>query len=172
MHWHRWNNNDMTNETNQQRRSLIKGAISASTLALVASSGLLLPRRILAHWPGDAFTAATVEDALQALLGQAEIADDKQIRFDLGAPPTYAVNGASVPVEVSSELPNVERIAILVDKNPNPLAMSVELTPDVALPFKSMIKVAEDSEIIAVVRADGQLYRTSRDIAVDIGGCA
>jgi sulfur-oxidizing protein SoxY len=50
--------------------------------------------------------------------------------------------------------------------------MSIDLTPDVALPFKSMIKVAEDSEVIAVVRADGKLYRTSRDIAVDIGGCA
>lgn len=162
----------MTNETNQHRRSLLKGAISASTLALVASSGLMLPRRLLAHWPSDAFTADTVEDALKALLGQAQVADDKQISFKVGAPPSYAVNGASVPVEVRSELPNVERIAILVEKNPNPLAMSVDLTPDVALPFKSMIKVAEDSEIIAVVRADGQLYRTSRKIAVDIGGCA
>lgn len=162
----------MTNDTNHHRRSLIKGAISASTLALVASSGLILPRRVLAHWPSDAFTAETVEDALKALLGQAEIADDKQISFKVGAPPSYAVNGASVPVELRSELANIERIAILVDKNPNPLALSAELTPDVALPFKSMIKVAEDSEVIAVARADGKLYRTSREIAVDIGGCA
>ena len=162
----------MTNDTNQHRRSLIKGAISASTLALVACSGLILPQRVLAHWPSDAFTAETVEDALKALLGQAEIADDKQISFKLGAPPSYAVNGAAVPVEVRSELPNIERIAILVEKNPNPLAMSVDLTPDVALPFKSMIKVAEDSNVIAIVRADGKLYKTSREIAVDIGGCA
>lgn len=162
----------MTHQADPKRRSFIKGAISASTLALVASSGLLLPRRLLAHWPSDAFTAETVEDALLALLGEAEVANDKQIAFKLGAPPSYAVNGASVPVEIRSELANVERIAILVDKNPNPLAMSIDLTPDVTLPFKSMIKVAEDSEVIAVVRADGKLYRTSRDIAVDIGGCA
>lgn len=162
----------MTKYADPHRRSLIKGAISATTLALVASSGLLLPRRILAHWPSDAFTAETVEDALRALLGEADVADDKQISFKVGAPPSYAVNGASVPVEIRSTLSNIERIAVLVDKNPNPLAMSVEMSPDVALPFKSMIKVAEDSEVIAVVRADGKLYKTSREIAVDIGGCA
>lgn len=162
----------MNKQADLQRRALVKGVISASTLAMVASSGLLLPRRLLAHWPSDAFTAETVEDALRALLGDAEVADDKQITFKLGAPPSYAVNGASVPVEIHSSLSQIERIAILVDKNPNPLAMSLDLTPDVALPFKSMIKVAEDSEVIAVVRADGKLYKTTREIAVDIGGCA
>jgi sulfur-oxidizing protein SoxY len=35
-----------------------------------------------------------------------------------------------------------------------------------------MLKVAEDSEIIAMVRADGKLYRTSRYVEIDIGGCA
>jgi sulfur-oxidizing protein SoxY len=162
----------MTKQADLQRRKLVKGAISASTLAMVASSGLLLPRRLLAHWPSDAFTAQSVEDALLALLGEADVADDTQIKFKVGAPPSYAVNGASVPVEIHSSLSNIERVAILVDKNPNPLALSVEFTPDVALPFKSMIKVAEDSEVIAVVRADGKLYRTTREIAVDIGGCA
>lgn len=161
----------MTTPTDIDRRTIIKGAISASTLALVASSGLLLPQRVLAHWPSSAFTAETVEDALLALLGETEIANDKQVSFKVGAPPSYAVNGASVPIEVRSSLENIERVAILVEKNPNPLAMSVDLTTDVALPFKSMIKVAEDTEIIAVVKADGKLYKTSRDISVDIGGC-
>lgn len=161
----------MTTPTDIDRRTIIKGAISASTLALVASSGLLLPQRVLAHWPSSAFTAETVEDALLALLGETEIANDKQVSFKVGAPPSYAVNGASVPIEVRSSMENIERVAILVEKNPNPLAMSVDLTPDVALPFKSMIKVAEDTEIIAVVKADGKLYKTSRDISVDIGGC-
>ena len=161
----------MNDKTDNQRRALLKGMISASTLALVASSGLVLPRRVLAHWPSDAFTAETVEDALLALLGQAEIADDEQVLFKVGAPPSYAVNGASVPVEVQTTLEKVERVAILVAKNPNPLAMSFEMTPNVLMPVKSMIKVAEDTEVIAVVRAGDKLYRTSRTIEVDIGGC-
>lgn len=158
--------------SDKSRRDFLKSAISASTLALVASSGLLAPKRVLAHWPADAFTADTVEDALLALLGQAQDIPAEKVSFKVGSPPSYAVNGASVPFEVHSSLENIERIAILVDKNPNPLAMSIELTADVKLPFKSMIKVAEDSKIIAVIRADGKLYKTSRDISVDIGGCA
>lgn len=162
----------MTDRFHQQRRSLIKGAISASTLALVASSGLLLPRKILAHWPTSAFTAETVEDALLALVGEGEIVDDERVSFKVGSPPSYAVNGASVPVELHSRLENIQRIAILVDKNPFPLAASIDFTAAVALPFKTMIKVGEDAEIIAVIRADDKLYRTSRHIDVDIGGCA
>jgi len=162
----------MVGTINQQRRSVLKGAISASTLALVAASGLLLPQRLLAHWPSDAFNAETVEDALLALLGQAEIADDAALQFKVGSPPSYAVNGASVPIEIRSGLANIERIAVLVDKNPFPLALSLEMTPAMKLPFKSMIKIAEDSEVIAVMRVDGKLYKTSRFVEVDIGGCA
>mgnify|MGYP000391391230 CR=1 FL=1 len=162
----------MVDELNQQRRTVLKGVISASTLALVATSGLLLPQRLLAHWPSDAFNAETVEDALLALLGQAEVADDSALQFKVGAPPSYAVNGASVPIEIQSGLTKIERVAVLVDKNPFPLALSLEMTPAIKLPFKSMIKIAEDSEVIAVIRADGKLYKTSRFVEVDIGGCA
>jgi len=161
----------MTDNTMQQRRAILKGAISASTLALVAASGLLLPRQLLAHWPTDAFSAETVEDALLALLGEAEIADDAALNFKVGSPPSYAINGASVPIQLESSLKNIERIAILVEKNPFPLAMSLELTPAVKLPIKSMIKIREDSPVIAIIRADGKLYKTTRFVEVDIGGC-
>lgn len=155
----------------QQRRTILKGAISASTLALVATSGLIVPQRLLAHWPTDAFNAETVEDALLALVGQAEVASDKALNFKVGSPPSYAVNGASVPVAIESNLKNIERVAILVEKNPFPLALSFDLTPAVLLPFKSMIKIREDSEVIAIIRADGKLYKTSHFVEVDIGGC-
>jgi sulfur-oxidizing protein SoxY len=161
----------MSKKMNQQRRDVLKGAISASTLALVAASGLLLPQRLLAHWPKDAFTAETVEDALLALVGQAEIASDKALNFKVGSPPSYAVNGTSVPVAIESELKNIERVAILVEKNPFPLTMSFDLSPAVLLPFKSMIKIREDSDVIAIIRAEGKLYKTSRFVEVDIGGC-
>jgi sulfur-oxidizing protein SoxY len=162
----------MADNSFEQRRTILKGVISASTLALVAASGLLLPQRVLAHWPTDAFTAKTVEDALMALLGHAEVVDDSIVQFKVGSPPSYAVNGASVPIEIQSTLNDIERIAILVEKNPNPLAMSLDFTPAVKLPFKSMIKIAEDSLVIAVISAGGKLYRTSRIVEVDIGGCA
>ena len=156
----------------EQRRTILKGAISASTLALVATSGLLLPQRLLAHWPTDAFNAKTVENALLALLGQTGVAEDEAIQFKVGAPPSYAINGASVPIEIQSELDNIEQVLVLVEKNPFPLVMSMDLTPEVKLPFKSMIKIAEDSPVMAVISAGGKLYKTTRFVEVDIGGCA
>jgi sulfur-oxidizing protein SoxY len=162
----------MSDTTDTQRRKLLKGAISASTVALVTASGLLMPKQLLAHWPQSAFNAKTVEEAILGLLGEPYSLNDEKVYFKVGAPPSYAVNGAAVPVEVSAELENIEKLMILVDKNPFPLAMSVELTPEVMLPFKSMIKVAEDSTVIAIVQAEGKLYRTERAISVDIGGCA
>ncbi len=161
----------MGEKINEQRRQVVKGAISASTLALVAATGLLVPQRLLAHWPKDAFNAESVEDALLALVGEAEVADDSAVSFKVGTPPSYAVNGASVPIQIESGLDNIERVAVLVEKNPFPLAMSFDLTPAVKLPFKSMIKIREDSLVIAVIRADGKLYKTTRFVEVDIGGC-
>jgi len=155
----------MKDNLDEYRRKLLKQSISASTLALVAASGLMAPRILLAHWPQDAFNAETLEDAILTFLGEA-------IQFTIGSPPTYAVNGASVPVEISSSLENIQRVALLVEKNPFPLAMALEPTSVVSFPFKTMLKVAEDSEIIAMVRADGKLYRTSRYVEIDIGGCA
>jgi sulfur-oxidizing protein SoxY len=158
--------------TNIQRRKILKDAISLSTLALVATSGLMLPRTLLAHWPSDAFTAEAMEDALLALLGEAELVDSKSVKFKVGSPPSYAVNGASVPIEIHTDFENVERLLVLVEKNPYPLAMSLDLTPAVKLPFKTMIKIAEDSNVIAVIRAEGKLYKTTRFVEIDIGGCA
>ena len=162
----------MTQHVDKLRRQFIQKTISASTLALVASTGLLLPQKLLAHWPKDAFNAATMEDALLALMGEAEIVDDKRVAFKVGSPPSYAVNGAAVPVEITSTLDNIERISFLVEKNPFPLAMTLELNSAVKLPFKTMLKIAEDTNVIAVIRADGQLYKTSRFVEVDVGGCA
>ncbi|ODN66580.1 thiosulfate oxidation carrier protein SoxY [Methylophaga muralis] len=162
----------MTEKFDENRRKLIKQSISASTLVLVAASGLTIPRVLLAHWPQDAFNAETLEDAILTFLGEAEEVNDEAIQFTIGSPPTYAVNGATVPVEISSSLQNIQRVAFLVEKNPFPLAMALEPTSAMSFPFKTMLKVAEDSEVIAMVKADDKLYRTSRYVEIDIGGCA
>ena len=154
-----------------QRRILIKNSLSASTMAMVATSGLLLPQRVLAHWPTEAFNAETVEDVLLVLLGQADISSSKKLNFSVGKPAKRIANGGSVSVEINSELENIERFAILVDNNPFPLVMSMDFSSDVLLPLKTRIKLVKGkSKVIAVVRAGGQLYITRRDVRVDTGG--
>ena len=154
-----------------QRRILIKNSLSASTMAMVATSGLLLPQRVLAHWPTEAFNAETVEDVLLVLLGQADISSSKKLNFSVGKPAKRIANGGSVSVEINSELENIERFAILVDNNPFPLVMSMDFSPDALLPLKTRIKLIKGkSQVIAVVRAGGKLYMTEREVRVDTGG--
>ena len=154
-----------------KRRILIKKSLSATTIAMVATSGLLLPQRVLAHWPTEAFNAETVEDVLLALLGRANISSSKKLNFSVGKPGKHIVNGGSVSVEINSELKNIERFAILVDNNPFPLVMSMDFSPDVLLPLKTRIKLIKGkSQVIAVVRAGGKLYITEREVRVDTGG--
>ena len=95
------------------------------------------------------------------------------MKFTVGKPTKLITDGQSVTVEIASELANVERVAILVDNNPNPLVMSFELTDNVMMPLKTRIKiVAGESQLIAVIRAEGKLYKTTRDVRVYAGGNA
>lgn len=154
-----------------QRRAVIKKTLSASTLAMVAASDLLLPQRVLAHWPTDAFSAETVEDVLLALLGQADVAVGQMLNFSVGKPAKHIVDGQSVSVEIDSELEDIERLVILVDNNPFPLVMSLDFTRDVLLPLKTRVKIVDgESQLMVVVRSGGQLYKTVQTLRVDISG--
>lgn len=161
----------MTVKISPARRALIKRCISSSTLAMVAASGLLLPQRVLAHWPKAAFEAEQVEEVLLALLGQAEIADSDKVRFAVGKPASLVTDGRSVSIEITSDVMQIDRVVVLASQNPNPLVMSFELNDGVMLPLKSRIKVvAGESQIIAVIRAEGQLYKAVRDVRIYAGG--
>src|SRR5256885_1947487 len=72
--------------------------------------------------------------------------------------PGIAENGAVVPVSVESALPKTQMIAILVEKNPNTLSADFEI-PEGTDPFvTTRVKMAETSNIYALVKADGKYY--------------
>ena len=134
--------------------------------ALVA--GLLLPIRALAAgWNKDAFLSKTAADALQSL-GAASSAESKDIVIEA---PQIAENGAVVPIEVTSNLPNTKSIAVLVEKNPFPLVGRFEFSEG-AMPYvKVNVKIGESSFVRVVAEAGGRHYTATREIKVTIGGC-
>lgn len=85
--------------------------------------------------------------------------------------PDIAENGASVPVEVEVKLPDVTRILIVGDRNLFPLLADARLAPR-ALPwFEAKVKLAETSNVRAIVEAGGKLYTAARRVRVIVGGC-
>jgi sulfur-oxidizing protein SoxY len=119
-------------------------------------------------WPNEAFKQKNETDALKALFGgRAAEASDK-IKLDA---PEIAENGAVVPIAVSSTLPNVTSISILVMENPYALAASYKMGPATAPAVGNRLKMAQTSKVVAVVESDGKLYSATREVKVTVGGC-
>jgi len=142
------------------RRVLMHGL-----LALGAS--LALPRILFAARPDKAFESTDAASVNAELFGATPTDSDRVIMKI----PDIAENGAVVPVTVSTDLEKVESISVVVDNNPTPLAALFELGPRSQAKISVRIKMAESSPVRAIVKADGNLYSTEKEVKVTIGGC-
>lgn len=123
-----------------------------------AMGGSLLAPSVAAEWPRKAFNADNVADALKAIYGTNSTNDSNAIAIKA---PTETANGATVLVSVSTTLPDVDSIAIIVDDNPQPFVMRISLTG--AEPYmNASVKVHKTSQIQGIVRSQGKLYRTTQ----------
>ncbi len=145
---------------NLRRRALVKGL-------LVAAAVMAVPRWLFAARPDAAFNANDADAAItDAFGGPATESDQVMLKI-----PDIAENGAVVPVTISTDLADVEAIAVVVEKNPTPLAALFELTPQSVPEVSVRIKMGESSNVRAVVKAGGKLYSASKEVKVTIGGC-
>jgi sulfur-oxidizing protein SoxY len=94
------------------------------------------------------------------------------------AAPLRAAYGASVPVKVSSKLPQrpdlyVRRLHLVVDKNPSPVAAVLDLTTEVGqADFETRLRVDEYSHVRVVSElSNGELHTDSRYVKTS-GGCS
>ncbi|MBA3596073.1 MAG: quinoprotein dehydrogenase-associated SoxYZ-like carrier [Methylibium sp.] len=92
--------------------------------------------------------------------------------------PLRAAYGASVPVKITSKLPQaadlyVKRVYLLVDKNPSPVAAVLDLTTEIGqADFETRLRVDEYSHIRVVSElSNGELHMHSRYVKVS-GGCS
>lgn len=151
------------------RRMIVKGA---AVLALLGIAGVRFgPTPALAaandKYPEDAFKQKSSDDAIKSLYGKTAEASDK-IKLDA---PEIAENGAVVPIAVSSTLPDVTSISILVADNPNALAASYRIPAGTIPNVANRLKMAKTSNVIAVVEAGGKLYSATKEVKVTVGGC-
>ena len=153
---------------NPLRRHLLRAGLAASTLAASLAMGLLHPLRALAgEWPKAAFDATDVGVAMRDV-GIVAPATSEDIVLKA---PEIAENGAQVPIEILSQIPDTRVIYVFVDKNPQPMAGSFEFMGG-AQPFISTrIKMGETSALRIVVQANGKYFMAARDVKVTIGGC-
>ena len=151
------------------RREVLRAGGSITLLTLVAAAGWLKPSDAAAQaWNKAAFETKTLDDTMKAL-GGGTPAQSKDIAFV--STPDIAENGAVVPIGVTSGIGKTESIAILIEKNPNMLAASFDIPPGTDPSITTRVKMAQTSNVYALVKADGKYYVAAKEIKVTLGGC-
>ncbi len=158
-----------TGSANPTRRLILKGTVGSLAGLAIAGSALFEARAADAPaWPSDAFKQKNEAEALKALYGGRTAETSDKVKLDA---PEIAENGAVVPVAVSSTLPDVTSIAILVMENPFVLAASYKLGTATAPSVASRLKMAKTSNLVAVVESGGKLFSARKEVKVTVGGC-
>ena len=152
---------------NNQRRNVLKSGSGAALMGVLAAAGIIKPGMALADWNKAAFEAKSMADTLKAM-GAASPADSKDVQV---TGPDIAENGAVVPVGVSSTLPNVTMVAILIEKNPNALTASFTLPEGTQANVQTRVKMGQTSNVYALVKSDGKFFMATKEIKVTLGGC-
>jgi len=151
-----------------KRRTFLQGSLAGSAVAVAVGAGLLNPRAVLAAWPQAAFDAKSVQDAMTSLFGNADSTVSNDIAIKA---PDIAENGAVVPVSVTTSIAGTSKIALIAEKNGQPLACSFELGSSAKGFISTRIKMSKTSDVIAVVEAGGKRYAAKKNVKVTIGGC-
>ena len=148
------------------RRSFLLRAAQA-TLACVAAAAGVLPRYVRAAETRPAFTAIAIAEALKAL-GAGNPKESVEIVLKA---PDIAENGAVVPLEIESKLPNTRSIIILVEKNPHVMTAAFNIPDGTDRLVSIRVKVAESAVIHAVVKTDAGAFYATKLVKVTLGGC-
>lgn len=156
------------NVINLERRKVLKTGGGLGMFGLFAAVGLIQTGTAWADRNAHAFEAKTMDEALDAL---GAVIPANSAAIQLTAPET-AENGAFVPITVTSSLPRIEQISILVDKNPTMLAANFILPEGTEGFITTRIKMGQTAMVIVLVKSDGKFYRTDREVKVVLGGCS
>ena len=153
---------------NKSRRSFIKTFFVISGTIVTGFSGIFNHAVAFAQRNIKAFSAESGTDAIAVLFPGKQLVPSDAIHIDVH---DLVENGAVVPVSISTDLAAIESISILVEKNPNPLIAKFNLGPECSGFIATRIKVAEPSDIIAIVESGGKLYTRRKFVEVVEGGC-
>ena len=147
------------------RRELLSR--SARLAALMATAGLL-PQLAHAAYNAAAFEVKTMAELVK-LLGGSAPTESKDVTI---TGPDIAENGAVVPVGVSTALPGVKRLLVLVEKNPSVMSAMFEVSDAVDANFSTRVKMGQSSNVYAVaMMGDGRVLFAQKEVKVTLGGC-
>lgn len=144
-----------------QRRKFLKVLFAASALAMLPI------KAFAAIWNTPAFQATKLQEAMAAMkISNVTVSNDIQI-----IAPDKAENGAVVQIEITSLVPNTESIAIFVENNPTALIANFVFGEGADGFVITRIKMAETSDVQAVIKSNNRYYSAKKRVEVLENGC-
>lgn len=151
------------------RRTLLKGITTSGLLVAAIAAGALRPSRVLAaDWNKGGFEAKDIASVLKAI-DAVSATESRDIVINA---PDIAEDGAMVPIEVISNIPGTLSIAVVVEKNPYPLAAQFDFSNGTLPQVSLRLKMSQTSQVIVSAKAGGKVYIARTEIKVTVGGCA
>jgi len=151
----------------ESRREFIRLTGIFSALAAIGALSVAEAQAQQAAWNKAAFDTKSLNDTVKAL-GGAVAAQSADIAITA---PDIAENGAVVPVGVTSKIPNTQAVYILVEKNPNALAAGFSIPAGTEANVTTRVKMAQTSNVHAVVKAGDKFFVATKEVKVTLGGC-
>lgn len=153
---------------NKSRRFFVKTFCAITGMIIFGLGEFFKPVIAFAQRNAGAFSAESETDAIAGLFPGQQLVPSDAIQIDVH---DLVENGAVVPITINTDLTAIDSISILVEKNPNPLIAKFNLGPECSGFIATRIKVAEPSDIIAIVESEGTLYSGRKFVEVIEGGC-
>ena len=147
-----------------KRRAFLKTGFYAGISALCGG----LSKMSSAAWSANHFSPSPYSEILSRLFNDKTITASDLLTIKL---PETAENGAVVPITISSDLDNIQRLYILVEKNPTPLAAEFTLSGELAVYLTARIKMAESCHVVVIAEQGELLLRNQQWVNVVLGGC-
>ncbi|MGA7179801.1 MAG: thiosulfate oxidation carrier protein SoxY [Thiobacillaceae bacterium] len=151
---------------NALRRNVLKGTAGIGALSVAVAAGLLKFGEVLADWNQAAFDAKKVADSLTSIGALSAVNTDKIIL----RVPDIAENSASVPVEITVDLPDVDSLYILAEMNAHPLIADYNLTDFGGYMF-TRIKMGQTAAVRVIVKAGGKVWTAAKEVTITVRGC-
>ena len=146
------------------RRQAVKNSAAVTGMLLAAG---MLPQSAFAFNKA-AFDAKTVADVMKAM-GAGAPTESKDVTLTA---PDIAENGAVVPLGAATALSGVKHMLILVEKNPNTMVASFDVSDAVDANFLTRAKLGQTSDVYAVaITNDGKALYAKKEVKVTLGGC-
>ena len=152
----------------ESRRHALKAGGSVGLFSALVALGVIRPGDARAQaWNKTAFETKSFADAIKSLGGSAPtMSADIVITA-----PDIAENGAVVPVGAVSKIPKTQQIAYLIEKNPSTVTAVFDISPAALPEVQTRVKMAQTSNVMVLVKADGKFYAAQKEIKVTAGGC-